>query len=125
MTTIEARLVGDWAETYPKRGHLALILPLALEGTGTIKDMRLRVEGVSRPLSWAGCWYGGTLVPRPAALTAPITVTCVFRGEAEHQPAYLVTLEGRTGWTWQAWAEVALRPGVARYVMRPGKAKTR
>lgn len=117
--TIEAKLVGDWAEAYPKPGHLALILPLTLEGNGAVKDMRLRVEGISKPLSWVGCWYGGALLPRPASLGAPISVVCVFQGEGAHQPAYVVATQGKTAWTWDVLGEFVLRPGVARYVVRP------
>ena len=128
MTTIEARLVGDWAETYPRPGHLALIIPLALEGDGTIGDMRLRVEGISRPLVWVGCWYNGEFVPRPAHVKPPLSIVCVFAGEGQHQAAYVATLEGaigRTWRTWQDWGEIALQPGVARYVVRPQGAKQR
>ena len=120
--TIEARLVGDWAEAYPKPGHLALILPLALEGGGTVGDMRLRVEGISRPLAWVGCWYGGAFLARPASVKPPVSIVCVFQGEGVHQVSYRVTLEGAVGrtWrTWQTWGEFDLRPGVARYVVRP------
>lgn len=119
MANVEVSLAGDWAETYPRKGHLALILPLAFEGVGTVKDLRLRVEGIHKPLGWAGCWHDGVLLPRPARLDAPIRAACVFRGEAEHRPLYLVTVEGRTGWTWQAWGEFTLRPGSARRILRP------
>jgi hypothetical protein len=120
--TIEARLIGDWAEAYPRKGHLALILPLALDGAATIKAMRLRVEGIPTPLRWVGLWDGASVVGSP--LTASVAARCVFVGAGQHQPAYHVTLEGKIGWAWQTWGEFELRPGVARYVMRPSKAKT-
>ena len=120
--TIEARLIGDWAEAYPQRGSLALVLPLALDGVGTVKAMRLRVEGIPTPLRWVGLWDGGAGLP----LTAPIAVRCVFVGPGQHQPDYRVTLEGKTGWTWQTWGEFELRPGVARYIVQPqAKSKAR
>lgn len=122
--TIEASLVGDWAETYPGNAQIAFILPLAFEGDGTIKDLRLRVEGFVRPLAWTGCFDGLTM-SRPAHVAAPIMLQCVFRGDGKHQPDYYVTLEGKTGWTWQTWGEFDLQPGVARYVVRPNRAKQR
>ena len=120
--TIEARLVGDWAETYPGNAQIAFILPLAFEGPGIIKDLRLRVEGVHKPLAWVGCFDGLGLF-RPAPVTAPVTAQCIFRGAGQHAPDYQVRVEGKTGWTWQVWGEFELRPGVARYVMRPSKVK--
>ena len=123
--TIEASLVGDWAETYPKPGHLALILPLAFEGSGSLHALRLRVEGISKPLDWIGCWHNGALYPRPSALAVPVSVSCVFQGQGQHAPVYMVAIEGKSVWTWDVLGEFQLRPGVTRYVVRPGKAKQR
>ena len=123
MATIEATLIGDWAEAYPGRGQLTLIMIVHLDGDGPVKDMRLRVEGVTKPLAWAGCYYGGRVMSRPDHLAAPNNVSCVFQGQGKHAPSYHAALEGKTGWTWQTWGEFELRPGVARYVMRPSKVK--
>ena len=123
--TIEASLVGDWAEAYPKRGSLALVLPLALDGAGEVKAMRLRVEGIPTPLRWVGLWDGKEIISLNflPPIETPASIYCVFVGPGQHQPDYRVTLEGKTGWTWQTWGEFELRPGVARYVMRPSKVK--
>ena len=123
--TIEARLIGDWAEAYPGKGQLTLIMIVHLDGDGLVKDMRLRVEGVTKPLAWAGCYYGGRVVPVPGTLTAPNSVSCVFQGQGKHAPSYRATLEGKTGWAWQTWGEFELRPGVARYVVRPSQGKAK
>jgi len=122
---IEASLVGDWAETYPAHGHLALILPLSFEGQGAIKDLRLRVEGISGPLAWSGCWHDGIALPRPPSMAAPVVARCIFQGTGQHSADYHITLEGKSGWTWQTWGEFDLRPGVARYVMRLDRVKQR